>query len=196
MLAERCNLSEIYMRLLEAGKRRVTPKVAIALSFATGASVQWLMGKGGIYPILTPSGAEWTPKATELHPIIWKRSRGRKCKGTLVPGTHDRYLDEDYCAGEAQWADLMFAALCDGMGRIIYCAFKAKKTPLVIRLLQEQFIDLSKRFHTIDKWPGDKSDEKYLLASSLEAKMNAIAKNFIKNMDAELKLRPYHYPKP
>jgi hypothetical protein len=176
---------------MEAGDMRMSRKAGLALSFATGVSIRWLLGKGQRYPIIATSGTKWTPRALEVHPIITAPDR----EATLAPETHERYLDEDYCSSEAVWATVMLAALSDGMARIIYSAYRRKKTPLAINLIQEGLIELSKRFRTEDKWPGDTGTDKDLLAPSLEEMMKKSAKKFVENMDAEFRRRPYHYPK-
>jgi transcriptional regulator with XRE-family HTH domain len=155
-LAERCALSTIYILKLEHGERMMTRNVALALSIATGASVEWLMGKGRRYPILTPAGVQWTPKSLEVHPIIWKRTKDGKREGALSPETINRYFDMDYCAGEAQFAGAILAGLCDATAKIIYSAYKKKKTMLVIRLIQEHLTALIKRFQVTQKWPDEK----------------------------------------
>jgi transcriptional regulator with XRE-family HTH domain len=192
-LAELCGFSTIYILKLEHGERTMTHNAALALSFATGASIEWLKGKGRRYPIVTPSGEPWTTKALEVHPIIWKRSSKGNLEGSLAPETEKRFFDIDYCKGEAMFANAVLATLCDGMAKLIYSAYAKKKTMLVIRLIQEDLIALSKRFRTVDKWPGDKDDGKHLLVPPLEAKMRAIAQHFEKGLEAEFNRRGDEY---
>lgn len=191
-LADKCGFSTIYVLKLEHGERAMTHNAALALSFATGASVEWLKGKGRRYPIPTPSGQTWTPKAVEVNPIIWKQTKDGKRKGTLAPETINRYLDEDYSASEAQFANAMLAALCDGVAKLIWSAYAKKKTRLVIQLISEHLAALGKRFQVAQKWPNEK-DGRHLLMPSLEAKMQASAQSFEKGLVIEFNRRGNEY---
>jgi len=180
-LAERCHLSTIYLQKLEGGSKPVTRKVALALSCATGAGVDWLLGKVPRFPIRTDFGGEWTREF-----YIQIKSKRRSEKETKR---------------EAMMCERFFNIYTDKMARILFSAFKKKKTTIALALIQESLNELSRRFQP-HAWPRRKEfqgtefqggfDTQYLSNKYTTAHAaSGIVQRLQKNLEAELAKIPF-----
>lgn len=133
MLADRCNFSLIYIKLIETGHiERLARKAALALSTATGASVDWLMGKGKDGYIESFLGTKWTPQ-------IYDQIQNRREQGSSV--------------SEAVQVVRWYLKYTDAMARIMFAAFAKRKAQLASALIYESQRELWRKFKPPGNWP-------------------------------------------
>ena len=171
-MAKRCSLSVTQIKFVETGRRRLARGAALAIAFATGVSVDWLLGRGRRWPIITPSGAKWTGQIYE------------KCSS--------RKHDAEYAGSEAVFANFAFVEGVNVLAQIICSAYRNARTQLAVQLMNETLRELGRRLRPVETWSSEPPGQtNFLHRGSLNKKLTRIVDRFEASLNDSFDDRAY-----